>query len=53
MIQPDGSVTEKLFTNWYKKYRYDLNASVFTNDGELILPAYKGKKVSFSKIKLE
>lgn len=52
-IQPDGAVNEKLFTNLDKKYKYDLAASVFTGKGELIVPCYKGSKMSFARLKLE
>ncbi len=52
-VQPDGTITEMLLTNRDKKYKYKLDASVFTGKGELIIPAYKGNKVVFAKIKLE
>jgi len=52
-VQPNGAITETLLTNWDKEYKYNLDASVFTGKGELIIPAYKGKKIVFANIKLE
>jgi hypothetical protein len=52
-VQPNGAITETLLTNWDKQYKYNLDASVFTGKGELIIPAYKGKKIVFANIKLE
>lgn len=52
-VQPGGAITEKLFINPDKKYKYDLTASVFTSKGELIVPCYKGSKINFARLKLE
>jgi hypothetical protein len=53
MVQPNGTITETLLTNWDKQYKYNLDASVFTGKKELIIPAYKGNKIVFANIKLE
>ena len=52
-VQPNGTITKTLLTNWDKQYKYNLDASVFTGKKELIIPAYKGNKIVFANIKLE
>lgn len=52
-IQANGTITEKLITNWGRNCKYNLDASVFTDKGSLIIPGYKGKKLVFANIKLE
>ena len=52
-IQADGTLTEKLLINLDRKYKYDLVKSVFTGKGELLVPCYKGSKMSFAKLQLE
>ena len=52
-INGDGSFSKGFIAAWNSKYTYDLNNCVMTDEDELIVPAIRGSKIKFAKMKIE
>jgi hypothetical protein len=52
-VNADGSFTKSFFGTWDMKYYYMLDACFLTSSNELIIPAIKGSRIKFGKMKIE
>lgn len=52
-VNAAGAFTKEFIMAWSTKYKYDLNKCVVTGNGEFIVPAIRGNKIKFVKIRLE
>lgn len=52
-VNAAGAFTKEFIMAWSTKYKYDLNKCVITGNAEFIVPAIRGNKIKFVRIKLE
>lgn len=52
-VNAAGTFTKEFIMAWSTKYKYDLNKCVVTGNAEFIVPAIRGSKIKFVRIKLE